>query len=150
MPILSLLIDILTELLYDSDSWIVKDPVVRLLKVISGHWEREIEKELVQLDWDKILGNLIRLFRLSVFQCSSKETIQVDLNDSKRILEYEIRKFLPRKKQRNERLCREKKKQKTNLFFFFPLSGSRLDKRNIITLRRITSRIRIREFFSTF
>lgn len=95
LPVYSLILDILCELLQDSDSWAVKEPVVYLIKVLSGHWEDRVKDELKKLDWDQILGNVIRLIRLVVFQSSTSEFADLKQEETKKILHDAMLNIMP-------------------------------------------------------
>lgn len=95
MPICSLIIDVISELLQDSDSWAVKEPVVRLIKVVFGHWESRLEEEFSKLDWDRIFGNVIRLLRSAVFHSPSGESAEISAEETKTVLKELILESMP-------------------------------------------------------
>lgn len=45
-PILTLLLDILCELLDTSDGWLTKEPTLRILKLLCPRWEHELQVHL--------------------------------------------------------------------------------------------------------
>lgn len=87
----------MTELLQDSDSWIIKEPVIQLLKVVTGHWEGKLQTQLSQLDWDRIFGNCVRLLRAAVFQQSSNDSLDLSEKETKAILTSVIFDLVPGK-----------------------------------------------------
>ncbi|KAK6629673.1 hypothetical protein RUM43_003491 [Polyplax serrata] len=95
LPIYSLIVDIVSELLQDSDCWVVKEPVVRLIKVVSGHWEKSLEDELSKFDWDRIVGNLIRLMRVAIFQSAQGENFEFETDQTKTVLKEAILELMP-------------------------------------------------------
>lgn len=75
----------------------VKEPVVRLIKVVSGHWEKSLEDELSKFDWDRIIGNLIRLMRVAIFQSAQGENFEFETNQTKTVLKEAILELMPGK-----------------------------------------------------